>query len=139
MHILIDNNHNITIFITSKNLDNHSTAWVQNLFINKNSNIFFKSCRMLTFFLYSLVLLAKFSPDFMPDVTGQVQRTSYKIWNQKSTEIFSTTVDIHNYVFSLTPHLYSKCIIRYFMQFRVPRVAAEFYKAYEKFAVLFEG
>ena len=25
---------------------------------------------MLTFFLYSLVLLAKFSPDFMPDVTG---------------------------------------------------------------------
>ena len=75
----------------------------------------------------------------MPDVTSQVQRTSYKIWNQKSTEIFSTTVDIHNYVFSLTPHLYSKCIIRYFMQFRVPRVAAEFYKAYKKFAVLFEG
>ena len=51
MHILIDNNHNITIFITSKNLDNYSTAWVQNLFINKNSNIIFQILQNVNIFL----------------------------------------------------------------------------------------
>ena len=51
MHILIDNNHNITIFITNKNLDNHSTAWVQNLFINKNSNIIFHILQNVNIFL----------------------------------------------------------------------------------------
>ena len=94
---------------------------------------------MLTFFLHSLVLLAKFSPDFMPDVTGSSTKNVIQNMESEITEIFSTTVDIHNYVFSLTPHLYSKRIIRYFMQFRVPQVAAEFHKAYKKFAVLFEG